>query len=744
MSYSYPAPMSACSSAAMLKSDPDLRKCGWMKKKSNRQKLLSSNYEERFFIILKGWVYYYKEDSSLAPQKYFSLEGYSNRVIEAEEEKTSSLQNVFKIYPCNNDGRTYFFAIEQKKDLKDWMNSFKQEIEKYNISKVSTLRSSVSCPDKISPQVHSNTNSGPRSQSVNNHHREVGKNSLESSQSTSTNSILSDEGGQPWYEPYHMNRTGDISLPSYSSPPGKVLNSPGFSDDYPYPQVPPPLPKNLPEDDSSHYYEKITDDPVHPFVDHVPGKVAAFRQHSFPVEPPPPPPSDFNLDDENYEVPVHHSPGGDLRNRLLSTAEPISSQQDMPPPLLPKPQSMSASCGGDDGSMSIDYYIDVNQPEYDNPEDDYDDTNEVQHSMHRIPIPIPDEADPTSRFTYPPTPPDKPKPPQPGMKPNPMFPGSPLDLRKNLKPVSNTSPKAKVNSPQNYSPTSPMTPTTPLDAVNRPRVTTTAGTPQIPKGFPFNENSVASTVKSQKSHSVSTPPQILTLTGFPSLKPVTPSSALKPSTSSTSKPKTALKPPPLTSKPPKPSPTSKPTLVGLKPTAPVPDHKPSLFSSPEYTTHISPEKLKPHNKSSPFPPSTFNAQDIKFPNKQMPPLSPGKPRTENLTTTASTPKSPLLGLKTSRPMPPFTTTEMGKTTTMKPSEIKKANATTAVTTPVKVSNNADDPAGKSVLDKAKMFANTKVPPVKIDKPKATARPQAYSKPTLAAKPAFASKPNYIR
>ncbi|XP_039259020.2 uncharacterized protein LOC120335558 [Styela clava] len=145
----------------------EVRKYGVVKKKSGGRKipLIQSKYETRFVIISRGWVYYYKDKSSDKPQGKFSLQGFSNTVINAEEEQ-SSMPFVFKIYSKKANERTWFFSTENTSDMHEWMEAFRLEIEQYNVKGFSDIRHSQSCPNPIKkPHPHLEASNG-RSHSV--------------------------------------------------------------------------------------------------------------------------------------------------------------------------------------------------------------------------------------------------------------------------------------------------------------------------------------------------------------------------------------------------------------------------------------------------------------------------------------------------------------------------------------------------------------------------------------------------
>jgi len=131
----YPAPYQGVSLQALLLEE-NLTKHGWLSKKSGGLARLALSlldaYERRYFVIIKGWVYYYKDASSTKPQGQFSLEGYSKRVVIAEEEYESAPW-VFKIFPLKNGGRTWYFSAENETKMQSWIESFRNEIEIYNI-----------------------------------------------------------------------------------------------------------------------------------------------------------------------------------------------------------------------------------------------------------------------------------------------------------------------------------------------------------------------------------------------------------------------------------------------------------------------------------------------------------------------------------------------------------------------------------------------------------------------------------
>jgi len=145
----YPMPFEGLSCSLML--DEGVFKHGFMWKKSGnaaKQRIpLMKEYEKRYVILHKGWVYYFKDKSSTKPQKKFSLENFSKRVVLAEEEG-SKIKNVFKIFSSTSkakEGRTYYFATDSIEEMNEWMECFKCEIDKYNVG-ATKVRPSKSYP----------------------------------------------------------------------------------------------------------------------------------------------------------------------------------------------------------------------------------------------------------------------------------------------------------------------------------------------------------------------------------------------------------------------------------------------------------------------------------------------------------------------------------------------------------------------------------------------------------------------
>nr|XP_026694699.1 extensin isoform X2 [Ciona intestinalis] len=402
--------------------------------------------DKRYFIILKGWVYYYKDDHSAAPQGYFSLEGYSNKIFPAEEERCAALQWVFKLYPksSSNNKRTWYLAPESERSMNEWRESFRIEIDKHNITE-SSLRASRSLPEKRNSTLHMEATEGrPQSFTITQNTRFC--NSVETSRSCSSYgsevSVLSNETDDGYETLIPREDKPLPALPHMGIPPPNPRDFQPMVDEQNYDvvgTVQPPQPSPLSPRMNMNVHRQIG------------------RMSSQPIDPPPPPPCKPQTTENhegNYEEPVFFK-GNSPRSRLDSYNKPLPPLPNENKPLPPTPEE------------SQENYIDVagNVDNYDIVQGEYQQL-ESDDSYENNPISSPvNQTSPVNQYRPPHL---HNKPPTPGAKPN-MMQQLKQTLEGNKHPPPPPGLKPTSNTFDHKPPTSP---------INRPKLKTPKPSPK--------------------------------------------------------------------------------------------------------------------------------------------------------------------------------------------------------------------------------------------------------------------------